>query len=357
MGSMTEVQFGDEAFTLLWTGLRRADKHQVASVGSDYPLLQICEEITDATKAFAPKLRTKGKIAGYLTAVGGLGVEAPRWTSHETLEPTIPPAVSPILREAQWRATPEKAADAVPWTSGLVDAVAGALQACADLGMHRAHSVQLALGVFANPDNRACEALAAGTDVPRDTALTGLKALPTAQIDAEPWVPAVARLTEDHALREAKSGFFGRIFHHHDVPSTLPALRVEAVRQAVRAGAVQVDERHLLLAVLSLHEQLTTAGRTLAEGVTPANQAGDLLALSGVTSDRLSGIVSAPEPLPVSWPRPDVSAWTVGAAAAVSGGTGTSDVLARLLEAPQVGALLEVTPGLSATLRQALAPA
>lgn len=354
---MTEAQFGDEAFTLLWTGMRRADKHQVTSLGSDYPLLQICEEITDATKAFAPKLRTKGKIAGYLSAVGGMGVESPRWRSQEELEPSVPSAVLPILREAQWRATPEKAADSVPWTSGLVGTVAATLQASADLGVHRAHSVQLALGVFADPDNRACEALAAATDVSRDRALAGLAALPTAPVDAEPWAPAVARLTEDHALDNARPGLFGRIFHHHDVPSTLPALRVEAVRQAVRAGAVQVDEGHLLLAVLSLHEQLTTAGKTLAERVAPANRAGDLLAPSGVTSDQLSGIVSAPEPLPTSWPRPDVSAWTVGASTAVRGGTGTSDVLAQLLELPHVAALLDVSPGLSASLRRALAPA
>ena len=356
-----EPQFGDEAFTLLWTGLRRADKHHVSSVGSDYPLLQLCEEITEATKAFAPKLRTKGKIAGYLSAYGGMGVEAPRWTSQEGVDGTEPPtsasAAVSILREAQWRATPDQAARSVPWTAGLISTVAATLQACADLDVRHAHSVHLALGVFADPGNRACEALAAATDVARDTALARLTGLPTAGIDAEPWVPAVARLSEDHALADARPGLFGRIFHHHDVASTSPALQVEAVRQAVRAGASQVDERHLLLAVLSLHEQLTIAGKTLAESAAPDNRAGELLAPSGLTAATLAATLQAPDLLPPSWPQPDVSAWTSAAAAAARGAVGTTEVLARLLDQPAAAALLERTPGTSDALRQSMATA
>jgi hypothetical protein len=331
-------QFGEEAFNLLWTGIRRAHRHKVVTVGSDYPLMQICEELTDAAKAFAPKIRTKGKIAGYLSAVGGVGVDEPRWKSSEQADPDVPLEVRPLLREAQWKATPDQAAGSTPWTAGLVDTASSTLQAAMNLGVSHAHSVQLALGVFADPTNRASEALAA-CEIDREETLEALRALPSARTDGAPWTPAIDQLDEDHALEaEEKPGFVGRLFSRHHDASTLPALRAEAVRQAVRLGASQVDERHLLLAIVSLDEQLAAAERGLADGLEGENDAAANLRTSGVAVEQLVGLWLDPAVpiLPELWPSADTSTWTAPAVAAVFEKAGTTAVFADLAQLPSV---------------------
>lgn len=73
---MNQLRLGEETFGLVWNGLRRAKLHHVSTVGSDYLRMQMCDEVTDASLAFAPGLRPKGRIAGYLSAVGGSASES-----------------------------------------------------------------------------------------------------------------------------------------------------------------------------------------------------------------------------------------------------------------------------------------
>lgn len=61
----------------------------------------------------------------------------------------------------------------------------------------------------------------------------------------------------------------------------------EANRQAIRLGASQVNQVHLLLAICVLHNQLDQLGLTFAERWSRHNEAGEVLAENGVVAERL----------------------------------------------------------------------
>ncbi|WP_203843445.1 hypothetical protein [Winogradskya humida] len=114
------------------------------------------------------------------------------------------------------------------------------------------------------------------------------------------------------------SGLTRRMLDRADGP-VLIALEMEAARQAVRLGR-QLDSAAVILAALSLDEQLAAAGQRLVPGAGPANQGGAMLRSRGVTlaaaQEAAPGVREEVElsPRQLVWGHTAVDpSWTAGA--------------------------------------------
>ncbi|GAA2600656.1 hypothetical protein GCM10010435_95050 [Winogradskya consettensis] len=151
------------------------------------------------------------------------------------------------------------------------------------------------------------------------------------------------------------SGVTRRILDRADGP-VLIALEMEAARQAVRRGR-QLDSAAVILAVLSLDEQLAAAGQRLMPASEPANQGGAMLRSRGVTlaaaQEAAAGVREEVElsPRQLVWGHTAVDpSWTAGAVALwdaakelAGGGPAGTTHLVRALEvtgAPAATAML-----------------
>jgi hypothetical protein len=334
-----------DAVRLLSRALARAARLGDPATGTDHLLFVMLQGGTPTARALAPSASGAGKLMG--TIVG----TSPHWVSRDD-EAAPPDAeadafVTATLREAHWstRHRGRIRGALPPPTPSLLACLRGALVHAGTDPVTPAH---LLLGLLDLRASRADEALRL-RQVDRDVVVAA-----AARAREEPTEqPAVALLRKAGVFGD-RPGLFTRWLSSGYGSPVLPAVTVEAERQAVRRGAAEVEPVDLLLGVLSLERLVADTGRRLPGG------AADVLRAHGVD---LPGLVSAvrvpPVPLGDSVPVSAEARRTLSAARlrVADGGrvsVDAEDLLVALLDGP-VGPLLADAGHDVPALRAALA--
>ncbi|MEO3818408.1 hypothetical protein [Plantactinospora sp. B24E8] len=199
-----------------------------------------------------------------------------------------------VLREAIWDARRDlrrEVTDPSPsWSSASYSAVRRALEIAGAERVGYAHGMHLFLALTEDPGCRATEVLA-GLGVTGDHIRQAVPVRSSIAAEGSPTALGADFLTAAGVLGRPGGGGAapGRLRHRlsrlvlrSGVGVIVPVLEQEAVRQAVRMGAPEVDSVGLLAAVLSLDEQLRARRRCFAPPWAATNAAGEILAGSGL---------------------------------------------------------------------------
>jgi len=207
------------------------------------------------------------------------------------------------LREAGWwvyrgadqdkRAQAERTGGSPTWTSELCTALDRAARAAEVVGATRLGVSHLLVGLLDTPDQSL------------QSLLTSLKLDPAAltkEVRARqpataprPFTPVVDLMAPFGAIEERNRWFVRWIpavvarLTSHDRRwggPLLAGLEMEILRQAVRSGHSQVQTSDVILAGISLDDQLHAAGRRLRQPYVAHNQAGRVLAEVGISLPR-----------------------------------------------------------------------
>lgn len=275
------VCVGSQSRQVLYSACRRARVHRAGHIGTEHVLYGILLRVRwDSAWAALPRtLKERDRSSG----------PAPADPDGDGSVPDV--EVLGSLREAAWmtarrdrrkrRHTPTPG-----WHPEVGAALGAALASAAADGVRHAGPRYLLAGVLADPRSGARELLrSCGVDPSRLLAAARADHLPGR--DA-PLKTAVEKL-EGLRVLETRSRASTLVYaplrplaRLTRVDPMLVALEMEAVRQAVRAGATQLHTGHLLLAALELDRNLQAVGATLPEPLAAVNGAGGVLAEHGV---------------------------------------------------------------------------
>jgi hypothetical protein len=326
-----------------------ARRRPTSSVGTDHLLVSLALRMPGLREALGsglrdlrralgkeqhgpePATRASGSMADLDLEVDGALREA-LWLvfvsgAHGAVAVGSPvPQVSPGIREALRRSLVDSAAQGVHWSGSvyLLDAVLADPQERAHRLLRRCHiEPQLVLAGAHHATATPVE------DRPRTPMIDMLSTYDAiSPPDRSPTVHLISRLWGAYIARRSR------------VTPILHALEMEAIRQAVRLDHLQVTTAHLLLAVLSLDEQLTAAQVRLPNELVEDNAGGEILAAHGVTHHAaLQHLAQQPvtdPPVPSVPPRhqrlrrtlPHDSMWTSEARDAGTSARATTDGLA-----------------------------
>jgi hypothetical protein len=214
---------------------------------------------------------------------------------------------APALREAGWwvyrgadddnRAQAEQRGGAPSWTATLCAALDRAGREADNAGARRLGITHLLLGIL-DADEPSTRSLAAalGLDF---TALVKQLRTTEPETSPRPFTPLVDLIAPFGAIEE-KAPWPVRWIPRMVARLTardrrwrgpvIPGLEAEILRQAVRSGHREVQTSAVLLAVMSLDDQLKTAGRRLRDPYIAHNNAGQVLRSAGVDPDRVRAV-------------------------------------------------------------------
>ncbi|MDA3642595.1 hypothetical protein LZ318_39270 [Saccharopolyspora indica] len=266
-----------EALTLAF---REAIRRTQPKVGTEHVLSALLDGDSAAGGVLAPTVRASGSMMGVIRAKG----IDDHWVHDDDAEPVHDLAVTGLLREAAWAAR-QTDSDVPPPTGALRAALRQALLYADEHGTPRANTTHLLMGLLHTPDNRAHEALRERR-VDRSDVLARLRVHPSAGEPGEPPHTDTARTLRKMGLLDGQRGqmsvrLVAKLFGNG--APVFMALRMEARRQAVRLGHGEMTTAHLLLAVLALDEQLTTAGQRFSPELAGSNTAAERLRARGLT--------------------------------------------------------------------------
>ncbi|MEV5709657.1 Clp protease N-terminal domain-containing protein [Actinoallomurus sp. NPDC052274] len=220
-------------------------------------------------------------------------------------DPPAAPAVTALLHEAEWgarRTAKPRDKSASPESQpmlpsgALVTALGQMLVSAHELGVTWANETHMLMGLLHDPGNRASEALLERR-LDRDELRARLAVHPSAHQDGEPNMRSVDGLCNlgmlDKPAGRGWGGRIGRLLTSGGFGSpVVPTVRMEAKRQTIRLGHSRVTTAHLLLAMLVVDDQLTTAGRRFRDGVAQVNTGAELLRTRGATSSAVFNAVA-----------------------------------------------------------------
>ena len=265
---------------------RRAVRDGRPDVGTEHLLFALLGGDSAAKDLLAPRARDSGSLMGVITAKG-----AEHWAGEDRSgeSPGCRTAAA-LLREAAWTASRDEAPPRP--TGALTAALAQALKQAESLGVSRANTSHLLMGLLHDPGNRACEALLERR-MDRGDLIDRLAVHPSAHQDGTERPDALSGLRNMGMLTE-RGMYWGRLARTlsgggFGSPVVL-TVRKEAERQAVRLGHSEVTEVHLLLGMLVLDDQLSEAGLSLRPEWAGVNRGAELLRRRGVT---LASVVDA----------------------------------------------------------------
>ncbi|GAA0329036.1 hypothetical protein GCM10010151_18590 [Actinoallomurus spadix] len=220
-------------------------------------------------------------------------------------DPPAAPAVTALLHEAAWvarRTAKPRDESASPEDQPMVPSEAlaaalGQMLMCAhEFGVSWANETHMLMGLLHDPGNRASEALLERR-LDRDELIARLAVHPSARQDGAPNMRSVDGLRNLGVLdKPAGRGWGGRIVRRltsggFGTP-VVPTVRMEAERQAIRLGHSRVTTAHLLLAMLVVDDQVTTAGHRFRDGVAQVNTGAELLRTRGATASAMFDAVA-----------------------------------------------------------------
>lgn len=269
-----------------------AIRRRQPAVGTEHLLFALLEGDSAAGGLLAPTVRRSGAMMGLIRAKS-LG----HWVSNDDTgtEASKDLAVAALLREAEWTARRSGKRDASAAsedphpqpTRALLSAIRQALLHADELGVPRANTTHVLMGLLHDPQNRASEALRERR-VPQDHLITRLQEHPSARERAEPHAGTARALQNMGTLNERGqlvASLLAKVARKGSGFGTpvLAALRWEAKRQAVRLAHPKAATAHLLLAVLALDEQLAATGGRFSTELAASNTAAELLRTRGAT--------------------------------------------------------------------------
>ncbi|WP_433337541.1 Clp protease N-terminal domain-containing protein [Spirillospora sp. CA-294931] len=278
-----------EVVEALVGAFRRAIRLDRPTVGTEHLLFALLKGGSAASEVLAPGVRVSGSLMGVIAAKDEV-----RWLSEERADDTASagdPAVVALLREAEWLARQKQRPDGeqpsplLP-TGALAAAIRQAFPHAHERGVSRTNATHLLMGLLHDPGNRACEALLEQR-LDRDELVARLAEHPSAHQDGTPHSDAIEGLRNLGMLDQERGKLWGGLARAlssggFGSPIVL-TVRQEARRGAVRLGHSTVTTVHLLLAVLALDDQLTSAGLRLRDGLERNNTGAESLRARGVT--------------------------------------------------------------------------
>lgn len=292
------TEFEPDVVDLLVETLRRAVRSELPDVGTDTLLGALVMGDTEAGAAIAPGMRRAGALSGVISGRAGRG-----WVSDDAVR-SAPIAVGAeadgeevdaAWREAWWRFGLGSRGSA-SGSGRVLPGMTGALRACLllALGSARAEGTisvrcrHVARALLDLPDSRAREALLLRKLDPAAaaTVLDGLDASASGETDG-PESRGVTLLRRAGALGRSGNRLTRALTSWTSATAVngspvLFAVKVEAVRQAVRCGRAVAEPVDLLLGILALDRALSVAGRSLPESLSDANSAAVLVRRHGV---------------------------------------------------------------------------
>lgn len=372
----SSIEPGDAAANVLRAAYSYAVSDGHAQV--DTALVLVAAARNDRTHA-APVLGTA--VAGARARLRpAAGVAGPRDRADDAGgRPVVPGgcAQASALREARWwvlrdssegdraKTGPVTAGTGGPvWSAGVGAALDRATEEAEAAGVRRIGVPHLLLGLLDDPSVRDLadrveldvgEAAGRVADVRREpdpyTSVVDLIASLGATDTPMPrWIGWLPRAMSRLAARDSRLG-----------GPVLAGLELEVMRQAVLLGQVTVQSSAVLLALLSLDEQLAAVGRQLRADLAPHNRGGAVLTAAGIdpaaARRQALGIVTESDTVPAGvaterlwqWGKPADPMWSVTALRVMDragelararghGDIGTSHCLAALLEQAQSSA-------------------
>lgn len=271
---------------------RRAVRDGRPDVGTEHLLFALLDGESAAQDLLAPRVRDSGSLMGIITAKG-----AEHWASEDRSgESPRADAAAALLREAAWTASKDEDKTPPRPTGALTTALAQALDRAGELGVSRANTTHLLMGLLHDRDNRACEALLERR-IDRDDLIARLAVHPSARQDGTRQTDALNAF-RNMGMLTVRGMYWGRLARAlsgggYGSP-ILVTVRMEAERQAVRLGHPEVTAVHLLLGMLVLDDQLTEAGLRFRPEWAGMNKGAELLRDRGIT---LAAMLDAlPEP-------------------------------------------------------------
>jgi hypothetical protein len=261
-------------------------------LGTDHLLVSLARREPGLREALGPGLRGLRRALGKQQDDGPSGAVPPNGSVAD-----LDLEVDAALREALWLVFVSGAYGAVasspaPQISpGLREALRRSLVESAAQGVRWSGSIYLLDAVLADPQERAYRLLTHCHIEPQLVLAAAHRATAT-PVDDRPRTPMTDILsTYDvisppdrsptvHLISRIWGGYIAR---RSRATPILHALELEAVRQAIQLAHPQVTTAHLLLAVLSLDEQLAAAQVRLPDALLEDNAGGEILAAHGVT--------------------------------------------------------------------------
>lgn len=181
-------------------------------------------------------------------------------------------------------------------SEALAAALGQMLVSAHEFGVTWANETHMLMGLLRDPGNRASEALLERR-LDRDELIARLAVHPSARQDGEPNMRSVDGLRNLGMLdKPAGRGWGSRIARRLTSGGfgspVVPTVRMEAERQAVRLGHSRVTTAHLLLAMLVVDDQVTTAGHRFRDEVARVNAGAELLRTRGATASAVFDAVA-----------------------------------------------------------------